>query len=783
MAADGSAIPAGARGYEGFAGQIGDTFAQSTPSWPAPPAAPDGAPNVIVMVIDDMGWSDLGPFGSEIPTPTIDSLAARGVVATNYHSAPVCSPARAALLTGINPHRAGYATVAGADPGFPGYTLQLPEDVHTMPEILQANGYATFAVGKWHLASEHTLHEGGTKQSWPVQRGFDHYYGCLEGYTTFFAPNALTRDNSTVEVDRYPDDYYLTNDLTDQAISMIRDLRASDERKPFFLYFAHNAMHGPLGARRSDIEKHRGKYADGWDAVRRARFERQRASGVIAADTEMVDRNVEPGFDVQPWAELSDEQRGLAQRHMEVYAAMVDNIDQNLARLLDAVDDYGQLDNTIVMVVSDNGGTSEGGADGTRSYFSQFINGLPLPDDWDRDRPLDPELIGGPQAMIHYPRGWAQASNTPFRLYKMTPYEGGIRVPCIISWPAGLPRQAADDGIRGQYLYATDVLPTLLAAIGVEAPTTRNGLPTRDIDGVSALEVLRSRDAAPVRAQQYTEFSGNRAYSDGRFKIVSLHPRGAAALDDGSFRLFDMRADPAEVHDLAAQQPEVVARLAAEWRDAAWHNTVFPIALTPGDVFAPRRPGTERLQQAVTIFPGTPTLERFRSLELIALRDVDIDLDVDYAPGDEGVLVAHGDQGGGYVAYVEDGNLVLEYNEYGIMHRMATPVPCPGRRTTRISAHCRPGYRWEWSIIADLDAATKPVVMEQVMIMAGMAPFTGIDVGIDRRGPVSWSMHERHGSFRYTGRLRSVRYLPGARGDFDPSELRGAERAAARVFD
>ncbi|HYW90018.1 MAG TPA: arylsulfatase, partial [Chloroflexota bacterium] len=435
-------------GYAHFGGSIGRSLSESEPWWPPRREPPTGAPNVIVVLLDDLGFSDLGPFGSEINTPTLDALAERGVRFTNYHTAPVCSPARAALLTGLNPHRAGFATVASRDIGFPGYAMEIADDVLTVPEVLREAGYATFAIGKWHLTRDSAVHDAAPRGSWPLQRGFDRYYGCMGGLTNFFHPHQLMVDNSPLEVDEYPADYYLTDDLTDHAIGMLKSLRAHDARKPFFLYFAHHAVHGPLAAKAEDIARYRGRFDDGWDALRDARFARQLQAGLFPPGTRMAPRNSEPGVEVPAWADLPQMQRDLLVRYQEVYAAMVDNIDQNLARLLATVEALGELDNTIVMVMSDNGGTAEGGAVGTRSYFSQFQAQVTA-SRWVRDVPRDPGLIGGPRAAIHYPRGWGMASNTPFRLYKGQTFAGGVRVPLVMSWPKGL----SERGVRHQYTY------------------------------------------------------------------------------------------------------------------------------------------------------------------------------------------------------------------------------------------------------------------------------------------------------------------------------------------
>lgn len=773
-------VPAEARGYEGFAGTIHPHMSQSRPAWDEPATAEDGAPNVILMVIDDMGFSDLGPFGSEIPTPAIDSLVDDGgVVLNNYHTASVCSPARAALLTGVNPHRAGFATVAGFNPGFPGFALELSDDVVTLPESLREAGYATFGIGKWHLTRDDATFEGASRRSWPIQRGFDQYYGCLEGFTHFFTPNRIVRDNTTVAVDRYPDDYYLTDDLTDQAIDMIRGLRTSEQKKPFFLYFAHNAMHGPLGAKREDIGAHRGKYAAGWDEVRRERFARQIAAGLFPEGTRMVERNLEPGDDVAPWDSVDAESRERFERYMEVYAAMVDNIDQNLARILGVLDEYGERDNTIIIVTSDNGGTAEGGPEGTRSYFSQFINGLRLPGDWERDRDVDLDLVGGPRASVHYPRGWAMTSNTPFRLYKGSTFGGGVRAPFVFSWPAKL-RGVETDRLRGQFMYATDVMPTILDACGVVRPDSRQGVEVKDLDGVSALPQLLGSSDAEFRSTQYAEWNGHFGLFHDGFKLLSRRAGPIIDVDATEWQLYDVRADPAETTDLSGERPEKVAELASLWTSLAWHNTVFPVADNPGLVFHFQPESNERFTEPLTIRPGSPTVERHRSAQLTNLREFTITTTLAESSG-EGVLVAHGDQGGGYVLYGEQGILRFEYNEYGIMRTIEVPFDRSGASEITLDfVFGSEEFHLDVSLLID---GTEVARLNGLMMLTGLAPFTGIDVGIDRRGPVSWEMHERHGAFPFTGAIEQVRYTPGTQAPYDAARIAAAALQAAHIYD
>lgn len=773
-------VPSHARGYDKHAGRIGRTVSESERWWPQESRAPEGAPNVVVVLIDDMGFSDIGPFGSEIDTPHLDRLARHGVRLTNYHTTPVCSPARAAMLTGLNPHRAGFGSVANSDPGFPGMRLELADDVLTLPEILRSHGYATFGIGKWHLTRDALLHDAADRGTWPLQRGFDRYYGSLEGCNSFFHPNRLVMDNSVVVRDDYPDDYYLTDDLTDRAIEMITGLRANDARKPFFLYFAHVAMHGPLGAKPQDLAKYRGKYAAGWDELRRSRHARQIAEGIFPADLPLPPRDGgKEAFAVPPWDDLTEEQQDLYARYMEVYAAMVDNVDQSVGRIMDTLEELGELDNTIILFTSDNGGTTEGGPEGTRSYFSRFVHIDGLPADWEPDVARDRELIGGPQTMVHYPRGWGMVSNTPFRLYKGQTMAGGVRVPFLLSWPAGLQREAAEDGIRRQYQYVTDVTPTLLDLIGVDTPGVRHGRPAQEMDGVSFRPVLESATADSTRFEQYAEYGGNRGFYRDGWKIVTQH-RPGTPFDDAEWELYHVHSDPNELVDLSASEPDRLREMAAAWERAAWENTVFPLNDRGRSENFVRRPAEAEFAAPVRLLRTAPTLERYRSHQLIQLRDFVAEIDFDF-DGDEGVLLAHGDQGGGYLVYVEGGRLRLSYNEYGRMWRTASAEPVdPGRHLVRLEATALPDFRW--SIGLDLDGV-RIAGLDAVTMLVGMAPFTGIDVGICRGGPVDWEVHQRHRSFRYTGGLRAVTYRPGAPAPYDPATVAAGERLVAAALD
>ncbi|MGW6917808.1 arylsulfatase [Kitasatospora sp. NPDC054939] len=765
--------------YRGFPGTVGRTFAESVPAWPQRAAPHRGAPNIVVVLIDDMGYSDIGPFGSEIPTPTLDRIAGQGVKLTNYHTMPLCSPARAALLTGLNPHRVGYSFVANADPGFPGYGMEVAGDIPTLAELLHDQGYATYAVGKWHLTRDSASNAADGRANWPLQKGFDQYYGVLEGLTSLFHPHQLVRDNSPLDIDELPDGYYYTDDITDQAIAMVKSLRAHDADKPFFLYLAHNAVHGPLQAKPEDLARHRGRYDGGWDELRAARFARQLAAGHFPPGTELPGRNSEPGHEVGPWSALTEPERKLYARYMEVYAAMVDNVDQNLGRLTDTLEALGELDNTVIVFTSDNGGTGEDGTEGTRSYFSRFVHHPRLPADWNPDVEREIDLIGGPQSLVHYPRGWGMASNTPFRFYKGQTYAGGVRVPFVLSWPAGLPRAEDDPGLRTQYQYVTDLLPTLLELAGLPRPETRHGQPVQELDGLPFTSVLRDPGAASTHLEQYCEMTGNRSYYRDGWKLVTLH-RFGAPYDDGEWALYDLRADPTEIHDVSAEHPDLVKELAAAWEAAAWRNGVFPLTDASG-ALALRGPHDAELRRPLTLLSGTPELERYRSSRLISFRSFDITVDLAaHAAGDAGVLVSHGDQGGGYSLYVEDGRLRFAYNQYGELFEADGGPLAPGPHTVTVEAAAVADLKWEFRLLVD---GTPTGRLGPVHQLIGMAPFQGISVGVDRKSPVSWPVYERHRSFRYSGGLRSVTYTPGEPAPYDPETVARALREAAAAFE
>lgn len=750
------------RGYEGFEGVVAERFSESTPWRPPVSRARRGAPNVVVILVDDLGFADTSPFGSEIATPHIEALAQRGYRMANFHAAPLCAPSRAALLTGINSHRAGVGMVSG-DPGFPGYRTQLHAQAPTLAETYRANGYATFMVGKWHLTRDDNMHDGADKSSWPLQRGFDRYFGGLDGFTTLFHPHRLVRDNSSVPQEHLDDDAYLTDTLTDEAIDMISELRQSGERKPFFLYFAHHAVHGPIQAKDADLAAQRGRYDEGWDAIRAARFERQRALGLWDDDVELPASSL--GGDARPWDSYDPEQREVFARLMEVYAASVTSVDDSVGRLVALLEEFGELENTVIVFLSDNGATSEGGEQGTRSYFSQFAQGVPLPEDWVTDVPRPLDLLGTAQTHVHYPQGWAHASNTPFRGFKSGVREGGVHVPMIFSWPGGVPRDTAENGIRHDYAHIVDLAPTLLDLTQARRPKERQGLPALDVDGVSFAGTLtgRSADEATRERRQHSESGGNRLYVSGRYKALSPFRRGP---DGGQspWELYDTEADPTELHDLSTAEPERVDEMAEAFRRAAWWNTVFPLDDT-GRMMAGRPDTVLDFEQPITLRPSSRVMERARSSRLIRLRSVTIDAEAVVDASSEGVIVSHGDQGGGYILWLEDGRLHFTYNAYGDVHRIDAPlVARGGTRAIRLDFAAGEGIVWDIELAVDGAPLAR---LDGMPMLIGMAPFTGISVGIDYGGPVDEDLRQRRGHFPLAHGLHAVRYNPGQKAPYN----------------
>jgi arylsulfatase A-like enzyme len=625
-----------------------------------------GAPNVVVVVLDDTGFAQLGCYGSDIATPAIDALADRGVRLTNFHTTAVCSPTRACLLTGRNHHRVGVGMLPDLPMNFPGYTGRIPPEAGTLAEILRAEGYATFMVGKWHLTPRDQRSPSGPFENWPLGKGFEHYYGFLGGDANHFAPE-LVRDNSYVDPPRSPDEgYHLSEDLADETIGRLRELRRNQPDRPFLVWFALGATHAPHHVTPQWTDPYRGRFDDGWDVWRREVLERQIDLGIVPAGTVLP---AAPDY-IPDWDTLEADHQRLYARMMEIYAGFLTHADAQIGRVTDALDELGVRDDTVVMVVSDNGASGEAGPHGSVSEF-RFAQG--------RDEDVDLNLalideLGGPRTYNHYPWGWAEAGNTPVRRFKRYTFEGGVRDPLVLSWPAGLdavgPERGgpqAAGGIRHQYCHAVDVVPTLLDLLGIEAPSHLGGVPQMSLDGVSLRPMLESPDAPDPRTSQYYECWGSRAmYVDG-WKVVTNHVNqlthaereliaGSDDFEADHWHLFDTRSDMAENHDVGDQHPELRDRLVARWYEEAERNGVLPLSdgvmdrlahlLLPwptGAASVDLRPGERVFEDNTPTLGGGFTVTAHLGAPLEATA--------------RGVLAEQGDYNGGWVWHLGDGHL------------------------------------------------------------------------------------------------------------------------------
>jgi arylsulfatase A-like enzyme len=642
-----------------FEGVIGRTVESSTPWWPPLPTAPEGAPNVVIVLLDDVGYAQFGCYGSDIATPTFDRLAERGLRYSNYHTTALCSPTRACLLTGRNHHTNGMGRIVETATGFPGYDAVVPKDSGFLSEILLRNGYATFAVGKWHLTPAGELAMGGPKDKWPLGRGFERFYGFMAGETDQYHPD-LVYDNHQVDPPRTPEEgYHLTEDLVDRATLFVKDLRAVAPAKPFFLWFTPGACHAPHHAPREFIDRYRGHFDLGWDAWRDQVFARQVASGLLPPGTGLSER---PSW-VPAWSSLSADEQRLYARMMEVFAGFLTHTDTEVGRLVDFIEDLGELDDTLFIVMSDNGASAEGGPRGSFNelYFFNFE-----PESLEENLARIDQL-GGPETYNHYPWGWAWAGNTPLKRWKRETHEGGVCDPLIVHWPRRLGRPGET---RGAYVHAIDVMPTLLDLIGIEPPEEINGVPQRPIEGVSFSRTLFDGSDPGRHTTQYYEMLGSRAmYHDG-WKAVVFRPLAFVhytdaddpfrSFEDDDWELYHVAEDFSEIHDLRAEHPEKLAELIDIWWREAERYNVLPVTNMP-IVGMDNRYRRSRY----VFFPGMGTVPQLvapnisnRAWSLVA------DLVVP-AGGAEGVIACHGSHAGGYVVFLRQGRLRLTYNHLG----------------------------------------------------------------------------------------------------------------------
>ncbi len=724
--------------YAPFEGRIGRTHAESEPWWPTRAHPGDDAPNVVVILLDDLGFSHLGCFGSDIDTPNMDRLAAGGLRYSNFHVTPVCSPTRAALLTGRNHHEVGMRSVSNFNTGYPNMRGHVSNHAATMGEVLRDEGYATFAVGKWHLCQMEDTSAAGPFDQWPCQRGFDRFYGFLDGETDQFSPE-LIYDNHAIEPPATAEDgYHLSEDLVDHAVQFIHDTKSIRPDRPFFTYLAFGATHAPHQAPAEYLEKYRGRYDEGWDVTRERWFARQKELGIIPPDTQLAPRN--PG--VEAWDDLPANHQRLASRLQEAFAAFLDHTDAQIGRFVDALDRLGELDNTIILVMADNGASQEGGPFGVLHEMKFFNFILETPDE--AVARLDD--IGGPSSHSNYPWGWAQAGNTPFKWYKQNTHEGGVHVPLIVHWPGAIPDPGA---IRSQFHYVNDIAPTVYELLGVTAPEVFRGYEQMPVTGTSLAYSLAGPDEPSRKDVQYFEMMGHRAlYLDG-WKAVTRHQQGVA-FDDDMWELYHVDVDPSECTDLAAEMPEKVAEMVERWWVEAEEHGVLPLDDRTIELFGARfRDRSPHPADRRYVYRPPMTHIPVQVAASIGGRSWNLDATIDRPAGAGGVIYATGNENSGLTVFVKDDHLVFHYNSFGDHTIVQSDRPVPVGESVVGVRFRRGDDGGEATVVIDGDVCGS-VTIRYVMRMISSV---GASVGHDRGSPVSGHYS---GSFPFEGELREV---------------------------
>ena len=725
-----------------FRGEVNTTYLDSTPDWPDAVRPPKKAPNVVVIMFDDLGFGQLSSFGGPIDAPHIAALAGNGLRYTNFHTTALCSPSRAALLTGRNHHSVGFAAIAEMATGYPGYDSFLPKSAASIAEVLRLNGYSTYCTGKWHLTPTAEATAAGPFDRWPLGMGFERFYGFLPGETDQWHP-ILTADNHRIHTPER-EGYHLSEDLVDQAIRMIRDQQQVSSGRPFFSYVPFGAVHCPFHAPAEYIEKYRGRFDAGWDVIRRETFERQQALGIVPADNELPPRN--PG--VKPWDELSDDAKRLHARQMEVFAGMVDHTDAQIGRLMAALTELGVLDDTVVMVLSDNGASQEGmfhGATNTERFRNL------LPESVEEQLPFIDEL-GGPSTDPHYPIGWAMAGNAPFRRCKRDTHRGGNTDPLVVHWPAGI----ADPGSwRSQYHHIVDMYPTLLELAGLPVPAVVNGVEQMPIEGHSFAATITDGSAPDVKTTQYYEMLGSRAIYHEGWMAVTWHKPGTDWNDD-RWELYDQRTDYTQAWNLADQHPDKLAELIELWWEEARRHNVLPLDDRGRDRFIdPTRPTASEDRDVYRYYPGTSPIPN-QSLPIILNCPHSVTVRFTMrSPGDEGLLVSHGANLAGWALYVRDGQVVYLNNRLKLDYTeiLSGPIPTGGEVA----------LRYEWEPLAPGLGNVRLLVDDELVASADDVPSNprgysmvqeGFSVGRSWGPPVAEDAY--HGPFEFTGDISVV---------------------------
>lgn len=748
-----------------FTGTVGRTYKESSEAWPELPSPPDGAPDVVLIMLDDTGFGQTGTFGGPVPTPALDQLAADGVKYNRFHTTAICGPSRAALLTGRNHHNAGSGFLVEWATGFPSYTTMIPQSTATIGRILKSHGYNTAWFGKNHNTPDWETSVVGPFDRWPTGLGFDYFYGFNNGETNQYYP-VLFENTRPVEPDKTPaEGYHFMTDMTDRAIDWMRYSKSVDPDKPVLLYFAPGAMHAPHHVAPEWRERFSGQFDHGWDAVRDETFQRQLELGVIPEGTENTPR---PDW-VPAWESLSDAERRLFARFMENYAGYMAFADHEIGRLLDMIRSLPNADNTLIIyIVGDNGASSEGGPSGTINEISS-LSGIQSTVEETLERIDD---IGTPASEPHYPMGWAWAGNAPFQWVKqVASHFGGTRNPMVVSWPAKVPTGGE---IRSQFTHIIDVVPTLLDVIGIPAPTYVNGIEQKPMDGVPFTATFADPAAHPVRARQYFEIFSNRAIYDNGWIACAQHTLpwrqdyAPGNWDQDRWELYDLNEDFSENNDLADQFPDKVEELKALFEVEAEKYGVFPLddrgaerllipKPSPGD---PNRRHFTYYQGAVRLSETAAPNTKNRSHRI----------EVKIAEKGDGVLLAFGGVSAGFVLYVDDGKPTYHYNWFNRSRTsISSDTELPAGAST-VSFEFRydgggAGKGGEAILFIDEHEVARGRIEQTVAARFGLDT---MDVGMDTGAPVS---EEYRAPFAYTGTIERVDINLGDPG-LDPDEER-----------
>ena len=733
-----------------FKGVINLDVRDSVPDWEPyeQPKAPEGAPNVLYIVLDDVGFSAMEPWGGLIETPNINRIAAKGLTYTNFHTTALCSPTRSCLLTGRNHTTNGMACITEGSTGFPGSNGHIPAECATIAEVLGERGWNTYMLGKWHLCPADELNMASSKRNWPVGRGFERFYGFLGAETNQWYPD-LTYDNHPVDQPKGPEEgYHLTEDLTDKAIEFIRDAKVIAPDRPFFMYFCPGACHAPHHAPQEWIAKYKGKFDMGYDQYREIIFERQKKMGILPPNADLtpanpyvneksVDGKLWPALDVvRPWDSLSADEKKLFTRMAEVYAGFMSHTDHHIGRLLDYLEEAGQLDNTIIVLVSDNGASGEGGPNGSVNE-SKFFNGIP---DSIEENMKYLDVLGSPETYNHYPTGWAWAFNTPFKMWKRYNFEGGVADPMLISWPKGIKAKA---DVRHQFTHAIDIVPTIYECLGVELPDTVKGYTQIPLEGTSYKYSFESADAPNQKESQFFAMLGSRAIWHKGWKAVTVHPTIAGwdhyAAD--RWELYNTLEDVAESHDLAAQNPEKLQELINLWFYEAGKHNGFPLEdRTALEILTSPRPQMTKPHDRYIYYPDCADVPEAASAN-VRNRSYTIAAEVNLeTPAAAGVLFAHGCHFGGHALYIKDGLLKYVYNFVGIFEQtIVSSEKVPAGKCVLSAAFVRQGADMPTQGALTLYINDKAVGSAPIKTQSGYFSLDGegLCVGRDSADPVT----------------------------------------------